>query len=122
MNAPVRAKDFTDAISLPIEGMTCASCVGRVEKALKAVPGVATASVNLATERASITTSAVVDRAQLVKAIETAGYTVSAPPAVAAGARHELAGGCGFARGLWLFAGRDLCARFPAARHHQCVF
>jgi len=86
MNAPVRARDFTDAISLPIEGMTCASCVGRVEKALKAVPGVATASVNLATERASITTSAAVDRAALVKAIETAGYTVSAPPAVAAGA------------------------------------
>lgn len=39
-------------LSLPIEGMTCASCVGRVERALTAVPGVQTAAVNLATERA----------------------------------------------------------------------
>ncbi|WP_146752498.1 heavy-metal-associated domain-containing protein, partial [Serratia quinivorans] len=34
-------------LSLPVEGMTCASCVGRVERALKAVPGVDSASVNL---------------------------------------------------------------------------
>ena len=40
-------------LSLPIEGMTCASCVGRVETALAAVPGVAPASVNLATESAA---------------------------------------------------------------------
>ncbi|NIV39058.1 MAG: hypothetical protein GWN58_59470, partial [Anaerolineae bacterium] len=39
---------------LEIEGMTCASCVGRVEKALKAVPGVSEAEVNLATERATV--------------------------------------------------------------------
>ena len=37
-----------------IEGMTCASCVGRVEKALKAVPGVSEAQVNLATEPATV--------------------------------------------------------------------
>ncbi|MGL4526360.1 MAG: heavy-metal-associated domain-containing protein, partial [Aestuariivirga sp.] len=37
-----------ETISLPIAGMTCASCVGRVEKALKSVAGVADASVNLA--------------------------------------------------------------------------
>lgn len=42
-------------LSLPVEGVTCASCVGRVERALKAVPGVHTAAVNLATEHASIT-------------------------------------------------------------------
>nr|WP_148663501.1 heavy metal translocating P-type ATPase [Bosea vaviloviae] len=41
-------------IELKIAGMTCASCVGRVEKALRAVPGVVEASVNLATERASV--------------------------------------------------------------------
>ena len=41
-------------LSLPIEGMTCASCVGRVERALTAVPGVMSASVNLATERADL--------------------------------------------------------------------
>ncbi|MBI4048836.1 MAG: heavy-metal-associated domain-containing protein, partial [Devosia nanyangense] len=46
MNAPVLPRNVTvGAISLPIEGMTCASCVGRVERALKAVPGVETASV-----------------------------------------------------------------------------
>lgn len=42
-------------LALPIEGMSCASCVGRVERALKAVPGVASASVNLAAERADLT-------------------------------------------------------------------
>ena len=66
MNAPVRATDLSGTISLPIEGMTCASCVGRVERALKAVPGVADAVVNLATEKASITTNAAVDPATLV--------------------------------------------------------
>ncbi|MCP8896211.1 heavy metal translocating P-type ATPase [Shinella daejeonensis] len=78
MNAPVRAADPKNAvISLSIEGMTCVSCVGRVERALKAVPGVADAAVNLATEKASITTDAPVDRAMLVKAVGDAGYTVS---------------------------------------------
>ena len=78
MNAPVRAADPKNAvISLSIEGMTCASCVGRVERALKAVPGVADAAVNLATEKASITTDAPIDRAMLVKAVGDAGYTVS---------------------------------------------
>ena len=40
-----------------IDGMTCASCVGRVEKAIAAVPGVQTANVNLATERATVSYS-----------------------------------------------------------------
>ena len=44
----------TEALDLSIEGMTCASCVFRVEKALKAVPGVSSATVNLATERAHV--------------------------------------------------------------------
>ena len=39
-------------VSLPIEGMTCATCAGRVERALSALPGVAVASVNFATGRA----------------------------------------------------------------------
>ncbi|MFV2034577.1 MAG: heavy metal translocating P-type ATPase, partial [Halocynthiibacter sp.] len=43
-----------EEVTLAIEGMTCASCVGRVEKAIAASPGVATASVNLATETATI--------------------------------------------------------------------
>ncbi len=63
-------------LSLPVEGMTCASCVGRVERALKAVPGVDSASVNLATERADLTFSGAADPQAAVHAIENAGYTV----------------------------------------------
>ncbi|NGT17622.1 heavy metal translocating P-type ATPase [Achromobacter insolitus] len=65
------------AVSLPIEGMTCASCVGRVEKALKAVPGVNKASVNLATERADITFEGAPDVAAAVQAVQKAGYAVA---------------------------------------------
>jgi Cu+-exporting ATPase len=60
--------------SFGIEGMTCASCVGRVEKAIKAVPGVASASVNLATERAEVIFTATSNAPAVIKAIETAGY------------------------------------------------
>lgn len=65
-------------ITLKIEGMTCASCVGRVEAALKKVDGVQSASVNLATERADITLDKPVDRQALVEAIEQSGYDVPA--------------------------------------------
>ncbi|THC40199.1 heavy metal translocating P-type ATPase [Massilia sp. Mn16-1_5] len=67
-------------ISLPIEGMTCASCVGRVEAALRKVDGVGSVAVNLATERAEVRPSGhgPVDRAALVQAIEKAGYDVPA--------------------------------------------
>ncbi|ENM1776240.1 copper-translocating P-type ATPase [Pseudomonas aeruginosa] len=64
------------AISLPIEGMTCASCVGRVEAALAKVEGVASVSVNLATERADIRLNRPVDRMALIQAIEKVGYDV----------------------------------------------
>ena len=63
-------------IELPIEGMTCASCVSRVEKALAKVPGVERASVNLATESASVSASKDVDLATLRGAVEKAGYSV----------------------------------------------
>ncbi|WP_197645508.1 heavy metal translocating P-type ATPase [Tabrizicola soli] len=80
MTMPAR-KPTPATISLPIEGMTCASCVLRVERALEAVPGVSDAVVNLATEKASITTDAPVDRASLVAAVEKVGYGVPAAPA-----------------------------------------
>ena len=64
-----------EKISLPVEGMTCASCVGRVERALKKLPGVTDAAVNLATERADVTVDGA-DRASLIAAIEKAGYQV----------------------------------------------
>lgn len=63
-------------LSLPVEGMTCASCVGRVERALKAVPGVHTAAVNLVSERADITFIGAAVPQAAVRAIESAGYTV----------------------------------------------
>jgi P-type Cu+ transporter len=70
-----------------IAGMTCASCVARVEKALKAVPGVRDASVNLATEKASVQGSAAPDA--VLAAIDRAGYAAQlldadAAPAAAA--------------------------------------
>ncbi|MBX4963478.1 heavy metal translocating P-type ATPase [Rhizobium binae] len=57
-----------------IEGMSCASCVARVERAIKAVPGVDAASVNLATERATVTFKDTVDATAVLQAIEGAGY------------------------------------------------
>ena len=85
MNAPVRAKDLSETVSLAVEGMTCASCVGSIERALKAVPGVETVSVNLATERANITTDSTVPRVRLIEAIENAGYSVPAQMPAATG-------------------------------------
>lgn len=72
-------------LTLPIEGMTCASCVRRVEKALSAVPGVSNANVNLATENASVEFDpAVVTLIQLDEAVERAGYHVAKPEPIAA--------------------------------------
>ncbi|MCC7549674.1 MAG: copper-translocating P-type ATPase [Burkholderiales bacterium] len=62
-----------DRIAIQIDGMTCASCVGRVERALTAVPGVRGASVNLATERAEVL-GAGLEPALLLGAVERAGY------------------------------------------------
>ena len=73
------ASAITGAAELPIEGMTCASCVRRVERALLRVPGVETAAVNLATERASVAFDpALVDMGQLRTAVGKAGYRVGA--------------------------------------------
>jgi Cu+-exporting ATPase len=88
------------ALSLQIEGMTCASCVARVEKALLKVPGVIAAEVNLATEKAQVRLAArEIDMAAVVRAVERAGYaarSVTEPGAVAEGTteaapnRHRL--------------------------------
>jgi Cu+-exporting ATPase len=59
---------------LPISGMTCASCAGRVERALNKVPGVKSVSVNLANERAHVETQGDVDSTLLIGAVEKAGY------------------------------------------------
>jgi Cu+-exporting ATPase len=63
--------------SLGVTGMSCASCVGRVEKALGRVPGVLDVNVNLATERATVDhLSGEVEAADLERAVEDAGYGV----------------------------------------------
>ena len=72
------SKSYLYNETLPIEGMTCASCVGRVEKALKKVEGVENAEVNLATEKAMISSSQPLDLIAVTKAVERAGYKVLA--------------------------------------------
>ncbi|WP_337261653.1 MULTISPECIES: heavy metal translocating P-type ATPase [unclassified Serratia (in: enterobacteria)] len=76
-HATIPSPEIPVSITLPIEGMTCASCVGRVERALKAVSGVANASVNLATERATVTFSGQPNVAAVIQAVNAVGYTVA---------------------------------------------
>ncbi len=64
-------------IRLQVKGMTCASCVGRVERALGKLPGVVEASVNPATETASVRADRSVTAAALAQAVEKAGYEVA---------------------------------------------
>jgi heavy metal translocating P-type ATPase len=62
-------------VEIPVQGMTCASCVGRVEKAIRRIEGVTAANVNLATERASVSFgSADADPQAVVEAIRDVGY------------------------------------------------
>ncbi|MBI0001053.1 copper-translocating P-type ATPase [Bartonella sp. W8122] len=67
-------------IKLDIEGMTCASCVRHVEKALKKVEGVDNVVVNLATEKADVTSKNKLGIDELVQAVEKAGYEVGYQP------------------------------------------
>src|SRR3989475_4865460 len=77
-----RAEDFSPFQSmdesrtvLALEGMTCASCAMRIEKGLKKVPGVKDASVNLATEQATVTYNpGQTSLEQMVQKVETVGY------------------------------------------------
>ncbi len=70
MTAPARR------LTLPVEGMTCASCTGRVERVLRRVPGVAAVAVNLATGRATLDLTADNDPTALAAAVEEAGFAV----------------------------------------------
>ena len=71
-------------LSLPVEGMSCASCVNRIERFLGKTDGVAEASVNLATEVATVRFDpSAVGRDEIVGAIRAAGYEVR-PGALAA--------------------------------------
>ena len=86
---PGPAADAADTCEwqLPIDGMTCASCVTRVERALRKVPGVVDAEVNLATEQARIVARpGAADRAALAEAVRRTGFSVPDEPADDAGA------------------------------------
>ena len=86
--APQGASDGPRTLALDIEGMTCASCVNRIERYLRKVDGVVEANVNLATERATITARPDVTIDQMIAAVEAAGYEarllVDGPPMPAA--------------------------------------
>jgi Cu+-exporting ATPase len=80
----------TETMTLPIGGMTCASCANHVERALNKVPGVTEASVNLATEKATVTfVPGTADRTAFEKAVANAGYEVLASPEESAAAEAE---------------------------------
>ena len=68
----------TGHVDLAIGGMTCASCAGRIERKLNKLDGV-TATVNYATEKASVDVAGDVTPEQLIAAVETAGYTAQLP-------------------------------------------
>jgi Cu+-exporting ATPase len=71
----------TETLTLPIGGMTCASCVAHVQKALSKVPGVTEANVNLATEKATVTlVPGVAALGDLKQAVADAGYEVLETP------------------------------------------
>ena len=97
--------------TLPILGMTCASCVSRVERALRKPAGVLTAEVNLATEKATVTyIPGQASHEDLVSAVKAAGYEVI-KPAAAAGADGAKADAIGE-------AAVDAGAAARAAAHH----
>ncbi|MBX3683307.1 MAG: heavy metal translocating P-type ATPase, partial [Thauera sp.] len=77
-----------DTLELDIEGMSCAACVGRVEKVLQRVPGVVTANVNLAARRAHVELAGGVPTAALVEAVQKAGFGARPAAEVGEGARE----------------------------------
>ena len=97
-------------VDLAVEGMTCASCVGRVEKALKAVPGVAEASVNLATERATVRFAhGTIDVSALQAAVRESGYAARVVGTDQdAGAARRDAETAQLTRSLWIAAALTL--------------
>ena len=83
--------DLSAEIQLPIDGMSCASCVNRIERFLRKTPGVAEASVNLATEVATVRyLPEIAGYDELARAIEAAGYDIRRVPQTADGSRASL--------------------------------
>lgn len=76
---PEQTRSGQPVVTLDIDGMTCASCVGRVEKALLALPGVNSATVNLATQQATVRFADKPDAGLAAEAVKKAGYTAHIP-------------------------------------------
>ncbi len=89
MSSDSSARQF----KIRVEGMTCASCAGRVERALRAMEGVTSANVNLATETASVEVhTSTIAASDLVRVVEKAGYGAVVPgaqPSQDEGERHQ---------------------------------
>ena len=78
-----------DRLTLPVRGMHCAACVGKVERALGTVPGVEQAHVNLASEQATVVVDPVrADLPALQAAVAAAGYELGTPAAPGVDARQ----------------------------------
>ncbi|MCH7773652.1 MAG: cation-translocating P-type ATPase, partial [Bacteroidetes bacterium] len=78
MTENITQKIKTEKISLPVEGMTCASCVARVEKSIKKIDGVEDVAVNLASEKATLSIDkSKVNIEEIKKVVEEAGYNVN---------------------------------------------
>lgn len=93
-----------EALELDIEGMSCAACVGRVEKVLQRVPGVVTANVNLASRRAHVELAGGVPTAALVAAVQKAGFGAKPAAEVSEGAREAEAAAeeAALRRAVWI--------------------
>jgi Cu+-exporting ATPase len=86
---PISPARSDTELTLPVVGMTCASCVNRIERFLNRADGIANANVNLATERATVRFDpALIDRAGIVATIQASGYEVGRE-ATAAGGTSE---------------------------------
>ena len=92
MTAPTSAAMALEIVSFPIEGMTCASCVNRITRFLAKVEGVAEANVNLASESATVRYDpAALTVADLVAAVDAAGYVARIEQATAADHETDVA-------------------------------
>ncbi len=112
----------TESLDLPITGMTCAACANRVERALKDAPGVRTAGVNLATNRATIEYDKKSTNAQaLIAAVKDAGYGTLAAPDGTSTEDYErdarLSEYRALSRKFWLAAALSLPVLFAAMSH-----
>jgi Cu+-exporting ATPase len=86
------AEQITESLNLAVEGMTCASCANRIERKLNKLDGVE-ASVNFATENASITfDSSLVETTELLNAVKSAGYKANLPEEAGSPSADDVAG------------------------------